>query len=312
MYRSNIIRLFLCLVFLLISIVPQSTRAMDYIITEDSTYHVYLSLLYYYENFAEANNDLDRKYYLSSLRTTYSTLEIKNDSLFLLKVEEVIRIPIDENGMGTGSRIVPAECIIVDGKYPIFLDWYSDTLILPKGDKILCEHTGHQRYYVSQENVIFEDGIVRDWVNKRYDNLDKFRSGEDMDWCGVEMPNTNFKDWVDARLLYYLASHNYLDSSTIFKTRAVFPCDGWYDCDAIDHFIIPETPMTEEIIFGIEDELPVCGNGAEPIFVEITGKHIGWDDDLFIFRILDYRILNKNESIHNALFPIYHRMMELE
>ena len=237
--------------------------------------------------------------------------EIRNDSLFLIRIERIIRLA-DKHGeiYATGSKIISPKLISLKWEYPVFAYWYSDTITIQSGKQLPYGHIGTIRYYELERHLEIQKGIVVS--RKEVDNsgLDEFRSGEDIDWCGLDAIEEVYENWIDARLLSYplLATIAIGDSS--FVTRGIAMCGNAARWKTL---LIPETPMTDEIELWL-DYQSFCSDSFDSIFIEVEAVILDTitDNDEIKIKILNYRTLNKNESIHSALFPVIYKILGLE
>ena len=285
--------------------------AKTYLVIDDSTYTIYDEpLIEYYRPFWGTEDSLLSQSYMIAIGLDrYSTWEIKNDSLRLLRIEQVIILPSKKYDCGyeTGSRIIPADSIFQDKDYPVFADWYSGTVLLPTGRRLPDEHMGHNRYFEAEIHIVIKNGCVIDRVNINNQGLDMYRSGEDIDWCGLEAVKMNCEYWIDGRLLSQSIMDEIVDTTMVFKTRGIAICGKEYEGSVL---AIPATPMTEEVILWM-DSFIVCTDIIDSAFVEIEANLCNKDDDYIQIKVINSRMMDSNESIHSPLYPIHHRILKL-
>ncbi len=273
-------------------------------------HYVYGLFFEYYEPMISDSLRAEGTYPTYVNNDMYSTWEIRNDSLWLLKVEQIIMVPSDRfpNRYETGSRIIPADSIFEGKGYPIFAHWYSDTILLRTGDCLPDEHLGNNRYFKTQTHIVVRNGCVIDWIHINNEGLDLYRSGEDIDWCGREKAPMVNEGWIDGRLLSYLILNDIIDSNTVFNTRGIIECYRDYEECVL---YIPASPLTKEIYYLMEPS-PFYDSIEDTAFVEVKGICSDKTDGYMNIRVISLRLLNSNESIHSPMFLMYHWILKLE
>lgn len=82
-----------------------------------------------------------------------ATWKIDNDKLYLIRVVE--------GSCSDDAPEIPLAKIFPDKKAPIFADWYSGTLIIPKGKTINYVHMGYESTYENELHITIKDGRVQ-------------------------------------------------------------------------------------------------------------------------------------------------------
>ncbi len=248
-------------------------------------------------------------------RDYVATWSIKEDKLFLVKIEQQAATKNKAGEFDFTWREVPLDKIFPKAKEPVLADWYNGVLRVPQGKQLQYIHMGFESRYEKDLLFLIEKGRVIRSVELNNADADPFRSRDDHRWTALGDPAAPVKDagdWMDARLLETSIGAAAIKEGKTIKTRGVFVLLR----DAEDE-AKPKRPAL--YIAGTSKTglvfIELTAAPAEMKFepgsrVEIEGVATT-EAGKVKMKVASSRILKIGESIHAATYPDMHKKLNL-
>ncbi|MCU4154495.1 hypothetical protein J1N10_00790 [Carboxylicivirga sp. A043] len=131
----------------------------DYLVIESDTFELYTNPLTAYLNFknekAISHNEL-KSLHTACWRGYVATWKLENDSLFLTKIE----------GKNNNDELISYDLIEEFGTSKVFAEWFTGTLISPRGKRLQFHNMGYASVYEREKQYHVWNGIVKREIQK--------------------------------------------------------------------------------------------------------------------------------------------------
>lgn len=242
------------------------------------------------------------------------TWSIKEDKLFLVKIEQQEVTKNKGGEFDFGWREVPLNRIFPKAKGPVLADWHNGVLRVPQGKELHYIHMGFESIYEEDMLFLIEKGRVIRSIELKNVDADPFRSHNDRRWVALGDPAAPVKDagdWMDARLLETSIGIAEIKQGKTIKTRGEF----WLLDDDEDESkpkqpaLYIERTKTDLVLIkltGVVTEMKLEPGSR----VEIEGV-VSKDVSEIRMKVTAARNLKIGESIHAATYPEVYKKLNL-
>lgn len=244
-----------------------------------------------------------------------ATWSIKEDKLFLVKIEQEDVAKNKDGELKFTWREVPLDKVFPKAKEPILADWHSGVLRVPQGKELQYIHMGFESRYEKDLLFLIEKGRVIRSVELNNADADPFRSRDDHRWMALGDPAAPVKDggdWMDARLLKTNIGVAAIKQGKAIKTRGEFVLIHGDDETKPKRPVlyIEGTSKTGFVVIELT-ALPPEMKLESGSRVEIEGV-VTTEAGEFKMKVTSSRNLKIGESIHAATYPEMYKKLNLE
>lgn len=243
-----------------------------------------------------------------------ATWSIKEDKLFLVKIEQEDVAKNKDGEFKFTWREVPLDKVVPKAKGPILADWHSGVLRVPQGEQLLYIHQGFASMYEKDLLFLIEKGRVIRSVELKNEDADPFRSHSDRRWVALGDPAATVKDgadWMDARLLKTSIGAAVIKEGKAIKTRGEFWLrDGDDETKPKQPVLYIEATSKTGLVVIELTALPPEMKLESGSRVEIEGV-VTTQAGEFKMKVTSSRNLKIGESIHAATYPEMYKKLNL-